>query len=172
MNPENPEKEPQFVDLFSHEIEEKLKAEGKIYRRKIEPIRAAEQVQEAQPVETKMPNGTIESTQDAKPGDWIITGSKGERFVFTDEKFHKLYEPDKQGGWIPKERKIIAMQNPFGERIRISAPWGSPENPAFQDGSENAVLAVEIGSDGTLTKDRYIIGDEEMLLNNYESVEK
>ena len=155
-----------FIDLFSKLIEEQLLA-GTVYKRKIEPIKGAQQVSEQIMIETRLPDGTLESTQNANPGDWIITGSKGEKFVFSDTKFQSMYNLDGQGGWIPKERKIVAIPNPVGTPIRISAPWGTPEKPAFQDGSEKAILAAEIGIDGQITKDRYIIGDQEMLLNNY-----
>lgn len=157
------EKQPKEIDLFSKELETRFKDEGQIYRRKIEPIRGAQQVTEVTKVETRLPDGTLESTQDAKIGDWIITGSKGERFVFTDKKFQSLYNPDGAGQWIPKERKIVAIPNPFGQPVRITAPWGGT-----QDGSERAMLVAELGPDSNMTKDRYIIGDQEMLLNNYD----
>lgn len=168
---ESSEKEPRSVDLFSAEMESQLKETGNVYRRKIEPIRGAEQVASATVVETRLPDGTLESTQEAKEGDWVITGTKGERFVFTDKKFHDLYDSDGKGCWVPKERKIVAIKNPFSEPVRIMAPWGTPEKPAYQDGSEKSMLVAGMAADGTLTKDRYIIGDEEMLLNNY-SLEK
>ncbi|MFZ2048767.1 MAG: hypothetical protein WAV25_00470 [Minisyncoccia bacterium] len=165
------EKEPQFVDLFSNEMETKFfSTEGKTYIRKIEPIKGARQVVEPTTVETRLPDGTLESTQEAKVGDWIITGSKGEEFVFTNSKFDNLYVADGKGGYIPRERKIIAIQNPFGNTVRISAPWGTAEKPAFQDGGEKCMFVVEITSGGEMTKDRYIIGDEEMLLNNYNPI--
>lgn len=164
MKDSNAEKQPVLADLFSEEFETCFKTNGKVYRRKIEPIRGAQQIAEATVVETRLPDGTLESTQEAKSGDWIITGSKGENFVFTDKKFQSLYNSNGTGGWVPKERKIVAISNPFGQSVRINAPWGGT-----QDGSEKAVLVAEIGPDGSMTKDRYIIGDEEMLLSNYEA---
>ena len=168
---DNAEREPHLIDLFSEDYESKLKNEGKTYLRKIKPIKGARQVIEETSVETRLPDGTLESAQDANAGDWIITGSKGEEFVFTDKKFQDLYVSDSKGGWIPRERKIVAILNPTQMPVRISAPWGTPEKPAYQDGSEKAMLVAEIGPDGNLTKDRYIIGDLEMLLNNYTPAE-
>ena len=161
-----------FVDLFSDELEAKMKELGRVYRRKIEPICGAEQVVEPIKVETRLPDGTLETTQEATKGDWIITGTKGEKFVFTDKKFHDLYDSNGKGAWMPKERKIIAMANPFNEAVRIMAPWGTSEKPAYQDGGDKCMLVVGLTPDGTPTKDRYIIGDEQMLLNNYELEEK
>jgi len=161
-----------LVDLHSHDFEEKLKREGSVYVRKIEPIVGALQVHEPVTVETLLPDGTLESTQEAREGDWVITGSKGEKFVFTDKKFQDLYRQGDKGSWVPKERKIIAIQNFFGESVRIVAPWGTKEKPAYQDGSEKCMLVIGLDSAGNFTSDRYIIGDEEMLLNNYYPAKK
>lgn len=158
---------PQSIDLFSSELENLFANQGKVYLRKIEPIKEARQVSETTVVETILPDGTIESTQEANVGDWVITGSKGEEFVFTNSKFQNLYEDHGNGQYLPRERKISAILNPFKKAVRISAPWGTPEKPAFQDGGGKCILVAELSSDGTLTRDRYIIGDEEMLLNNY-----
>ncbi|OGN04734.1 MAG: hypothetical protein A3B99_03580 [Candidatus Yanofskybacteria bacterium RIFCSPHIGHO2_02_FULL_44_12b] len=75
-----------LVDTLGPEMVERWKNEGKLYRRKIEPILGAEKVTETRVVETRLPDGTLESSQEAKPGDWVITGSKGEKFVVTQKK--------------------------------------------------------------------------------------
>jgi len=36
---------------------------------------------------------TLEGTMHANPGDWIITGIKGERYPCKDEIFRQTYEP-------------------------------------------------------------------------------
>jgi hypothetical protein len=163
----SPEKRPKMVDLFSPGMETKMKNYGRIYQRKIEAIRGAEQVIEPQIVETHLPDGTLESSVEAKPGEWIITGAKGERFVFSAKKFDGLYESDEKGGYIPRERKVVALKNPFREAGKISAPWGTPDNPAYQEGSEKCYLVISLDENGSFTSDRYIIGDEELLLSNY-----
>ncbi len=168
----SPEKQPQMVDLFSPEMETKIKSAGQIYQRKIEAIRGAEQATEPQTVETHLPDGTLESSVEAKPGEWIITGAKGEKFVFSAKKFDGLYESNDKGRYIPRERKVVALRNPFGEAVKISAPWGTPENPAYQEGSEKCYLVISLDESGAFTSDRYIIGDEELLLSNYIPAEK
>lgn len=167
-----PEKQPKMVDLFSSEMETKIKNEGQIYQRKIEAIRGAKQVTESQTVETHLPDGTLESSVEAKPGEWIITGAKGEKFVCSAKKFDGLYESDDKGGYIPREHKVVALRNPFGEAVKIAAPWGTPENPAYQEGSEKCYLVISLDESGVFTSDRYIIGDEELLLSNYIPAEK
>jgi hypothetical protein len=160
--------EPRLVEMFSDEVETKLKNDGLVYRRKIKPIVNAEEVTQTINVYTILPDGTKESSVEAKPTDWIITGPKGERFVFTKTKFDELYIKDDLDGYIPRERKIIALKNPFNTNIRISAPWGTSEKPAYQDGSEKCFLIVGLDENGNKTKDRYLIGDEELLIANYE----
>jgi hypothetical protein len=165
------EKGPLFIDLFSEELERDLKS-GRVYARKIEPIKRAEKVVEKVSLQTTLPDGTIEDEEEAEPGDWIITGGAGERFVETDEKFHDLYGPDGKGSYLPRGRRIIAIPNPFGQSIRISAPWGTPAKPAYQDGGNKAMLVAALAGDGSMTSDRYIIGSEALLLDNYVPVEE
>lgn len=164
------ETQESIVDTFGAELVDKWKSEGKLYRRKIEPIVDAEKVTEAKVVETKLPDGTVESSQKAKAGDWIITGSKGEKFVFTQAKVDSLYTVGEDGKFMPRERKILALKNPSGKPIKINAPWGTPEKPDYQSGTEDCMLVVSLDDNGEMTNDRYIIGNEEMLLNNYEPI--
>lgn len=164
------ERQELLIDTFGQELVDKWGTEGKLYRRKIEPILDAEKVTEVRVVETKLPNGTVESSQEAKIGDWIITGSKGEKFVFTQAKVDSLYTLGEDGKFIPRERKILVLKNLFAKPIKINAPWGTPEKPDYQSGTENCMLVVSLDDSGKMTKDRYIIGDEEMLLGNYEPV--
>lgn len=169
---ESAEKQPRVVDLFGAEMEAELKNAGQLYQRKMESItiRGAEQATKSQSVETHLPDGTIESSFEAEPGDWIITGAKGERFVFNSKKFDSLYKPDSKGGYIPKDCRVIALKNPFGEAVRIFAPWGTPEKPAYQDGSEKCFFVISLDEAGNYTNNRYIIGDEELLLSNYDRI--
>ena len=161
------EDQPQIVDLFNLGMELKIRNSGKLYKRKIEPIRGAEKVTEGQTVETFLSNGVQESVVDAKPGDWIITGAEGEKFVFTAKKFIDLYISDGQGGYLPKNRKVMALKNPFGKQIKIVAPWSTKESPAYQEGDEHCFVVASLDDLGDFTGDRYLIGNEELLLSNY-----
>lgn len=161
------ENQPQIIDLFRPGMELKIRKEGQLYRRKIEPIRGAEKITEDQTVETFLSNGVLESVVEAKPGDWIITGTGGEKFVFTAKKFTDLYIPDNKGGYIPKDRKVMALKNPFGKSIKIVAPWSTNENIAYQEGDEQCFVVVSLDDLGDFTSDRYLIGNEELLCSNY-----
>jgi len=156
------------VDLRADEVVALLAEKGELFRRKIEPIRGVRDPETDEEVQTIV-NGIVESTQTAKPGEHkIITGSKGEEFVFTVGKYADLYVDDSQGNVTPRERRILAMQNPYGTNVRIEAPWSTPEDPQFQDGTAEAMFTFGLDEAGELTSDRYLIGDREMLLNNYE----
>jgi hypothetical protein len=160
----------QEIDLHSPEVIEMLKEHGELFRRKIEAIKGVREPDMAEQVDTVV-NGIVESSQVAEPGKHkIITGSRGEQFVFTNEKYDSLYSVDEQGNVTPRERRVLAMQNPYGGPVRIEAPWSTPENPQTQDGTEEAMLTFGLDDTGELTDDRYLIGDREMLLNNYEPV--
>ncbi len=156
------------IDLFSTVMEARLKGEGTAYRRKIKPIRSAIELKEPTVVETRLPNGLVESTVEAQRGDWIITGVQGEQFVLTPDRMDYLYTVGSDGRHTPKERKIVALKNPFRSPVQIIAPWSTPEKVAYQTGSEECYLVAEVDATGALTADRYIIGDETLLLGNYE----
>lgn len=161
---------PIMLDLRSGEMEKKFKSQGTIYKRKIEPIRKAEQVTEPQTIETLLPDGTLESSVVAQIGDWVITGTQGERFVFNQAKFDERYSSDGNGCYVPKERRVVAIVNHYQGPVKIVAPWSTPQIPAHQMGSGDCFLVVTLDENGELTDDRYIIGSKELLLNNYEPV--
>jgi hypothetical protein len=151
-----------LVDLFSHEIEERMKSDGEICERRIIPVRSARQLNETQTVETDLGDGGVETTVKAKAGDWVITGAEGEKFVLSSEKFQSSYREDNKGGYIPQEHAIIALKNPFGKSIKINAPWGE-----YEQGGANCYLVISLDNHGKFSNDRYIIGDEKLLLKNY-----
>ena len=75
----------------------------------------------------------VEAINTANPGDAIITGKKGERYVVSAEDFGKLYEPltdengvINNGRYLPKN-VVKCMKNPTGQEIIIDAPWGGEQ---------------------------------------------
>jgi hypothetical protein len=65
---------------------------------------------------------------------------------------------------------VIALKNPYQEGVRIAAPWGTPETPAYQEGSAKCFLVISLDEAGNFTNDRYLIGDAELLRANYKPV--
>jgi hypothetical protein len=163
----NSEVSPLMINLFDSDLVQRIVKEGRVYIRKAQPV-LAEQIIEKQKVVTVIPDGGVESIVEANPADWIITGSKGERFVVTNDKFKSLYNTNAENEYVPRAYKIIALRNPFNKSIRIVAPWSSPEHLSHQYGNEEAILVLTIDECGTITDNRYLIGDQEMLVSNYE----
>lgn len=117
----------------------------------------ARQLAEPQALKTMLSNGLVETSRDVvEAGNWIITNPSGEEYAITDEKFKKLYEGTKEDGRYQAKGIIRAYQNPTGNPVEITAPWGEK-----QYGDENCWFAA--GTDDQLnpTEDRYIIGDKE-----------
>ncbi|MBU6486249.1 MAG: PGDYG domain-containing protein [Burkholderiales bacterium] len=70
-----------------------------------------------------MIDGIEETRNIAEPGDAIITGPKGERYVLTPEKFSKMYEQDPNEPNRYRAKNVIrAIQ--LSESVELVAPWG------------------------------------------------
>ena len=97
--------------------------------------------------------GRVETVNTANPGDAIVTGKKGERYVVSAEDFSKLYEPltDENGvitdgRYLPKN-VVKCMKNPTGQEIIIDAPWGGDQT----GGADCMIVESQINGD------RYLI---------------
>ena len=95
----------------------------------------------------------VETVNTANPGDAIITGKKGERYVVGAEDFGKLYESltDENGvitdgRYLPKN-VVKCMKNPTGQEIIIDAPWGGEQT----GGADCMIVESQINGD------RYLI---------------
>lgn len=95
----------------------------------------------------------VEAINTANPGDAIITGKKGERYVVSAEDFGKLYEPltDENGvitdgRYLPKNI-VKCIKNPTSQEIIIDAPWGGKQT----GGADCMIVESQINGD------RYIV---------------
>jgi hypothetical protein len=177
MNPEMPtpsqEREPRKINLFNPEVEETFRNHGEIFRRKIEePLQYVEQVTETKMVETVLKDGTEETGKKANPGDWIVKGSEGELFVIDKEEFAKEYELQSDGRYYSKEKLITAVKNPYNEPIKITAPWSAFDQYILENGAKNCFMIIVLDENGQYTNKRYLIGNESLLLGNYEFTRK
>lgn len=68
-----------------------------------------------------------ETSNTANPGDFIVTGIRGERYVLTPEKFHAKYErdPDAAGRFRSKRNVVRAIA--FDHAVKWEAPWGQTQ---------------------------------------------
>lgn len=95
----------------------------------------------------------VETVNTANPGDAIVTGKKGERYVVSAEDFGKLYEPladedgvTSDGRYLPRN-VVKCMENPTGQEIIIDAPWGGEQT----GGADCMIVESQINGD------RYLI---------------
>lgn len=95
----------------------------------------------------------VETINTANPGDAIITGKKGERYVVSAKDFSKLYEPltdeygvTSDGRYLPRN-VVKCMENPTRQEIIIDAPWGGEQT----GGADCMIVESQINGD------RYLI---------------
>ena len=124
-----------------------------LYRKNV--IIQARQVVETERVETVLANGLLETAREVPAGHWVITNPGGEEYAVSDEKFRNRYEPVGDGHYRAKG-VIRAYQNPTGEDVEITAPWGEK-----QFGDAGCWFAAATDADLKATTDRYIIGGAE-----------
>ena len=70
--------------------------------------------------------GKPETKNVAKPGDYIVTGSLGERYVIAGNRFDRLYEPDPgRPGEFRSKGTVQAVL--LTEPVTFKAPWGEQQ---------------------------------------------
>lgn len=153
---------PVRLDLSSETVTSRL-AEAPIFEKTA--MVQAEQVQEEREVRTVLKDGTEETVNIAKPGDYIVTNPGGEQYVMSQENFDKRYAAYEGSGWgnepsntYQAKGSVRAIQNPTGQPITITAPWGEE-----QHGDERCyvVSAYDPNKPNEVSGDRYIIGYDE-----------
>jgi len=71
---------------------------------------------------TTLINGVVETTQKAKPNDYIITGPACEQYVLSKEKFNKNYDLD---GDTATTKQVIRFATTYnGPDTTLVASWG------------------------------------------------
>ncbi len=117
------------VDGSAPELAAALDEHGKRYLKtgQVIAIRAEQET----PVTTVLANGTKETENVAAPGDYIVTGPGGERWVVKPETFETRYAPKPGEKTVYLARgEVIAVENPFGRPISLMAPWGERQHGA------------------------------------------
>jgi len=103
-------------------------------------------------ITTELKSGTTETTNTAKPGDWIVTNPSGEQYIISGEKFFNRYQPTSKTGVYAAKGFCRAVQNPFGEPIQIMASWGE-----VQVGDEHCFIADVCNAAGVRDGEPYLI---------------
>ncbi len=109
-------------------ISEALDRDGKVYRKTGEY--RAQKAEVSTPVETVL-DGKVETKNVAYPGDFIVTGAAGERYVVKPDIFASRYEPKQgQAGVYLARGHVKAIPNPFGRPLHVLAHWGEIQHGA------------------------------------------
>jgi hypothetical protein len=82
---------------------------GAQYRKK--PV-----VVEAVQIAQSMAVETLEGRMQGNPGDWLITGVRGEQYFCKDDIFRETYEPV-NGGWLPGQPGEESEQQEPGQDV-------------------------------------------------------
>jgi hypothetical protein len=141
------------IDRHANEIALALDNHGKVYR-KIGQVRA-KPVSAATLVDTVLSDGTKETTNRAQPGDFIVTGPAGERYVVERETFLARYAP-KPGTSMTYIALgfVVAVPNPYSRPIAINASWGE-----VQYGAADCMIAdIFDAASGRRAGQPYVIG--------------
>ena len=89
----------------------------KVYKKPV-PV-MAEQLTEPRTIQTK--EGPVE----AKAGDWLMTGVKGEQWPIPPEKFQATYEPvPGQAGYYAKKKQVVTAYT-LRETTTVKTSWGA-----------------------------------------------
>ncbi len=107
-------------------LAEALDRRGKLYR-EVAEVRACPALHNTT-VTTVLANGTKETSNVAEPGDYIVTGAGGERWVVKPGTFEARYvlKPGRKTVYAARG-EAVAVKNPFGRPISIMAPWGEKQ---------------------------------------------
>lgn len=143
---------------FERDDPELLKAlrGGQRYR-KVGEVRARK-VKQNTTVETVLADGTKETSNIAGPGDYIVTGPRGEHYALGPETFEARYtlKPGAKNVFLACG-EVTAVENPFGRPISIMASWGNR-----QFGTADCMIADRIDPVTNKRSGRpYIIGRAE-----------
>ncbi len=160
---ENREGNFQFVDINSPEIMEKLDR-APVYKKNVRV--KARRAMPGEEIRTILKDGSEETVNVAREGDWVVTNPDEESYVVSGEKFFARYEATGNKGVYAAKGYCRAIPNPFKKPIEIMAPWGSP-----QRGDENCFIADTCDPDGNREGKPYII-DGHAFRETYRKVER
>lgn len=145
---------------------------SQLYQRKADPTQAIDVVFATTEtvVETilwRQGRPHVETTRTAHPGDAVVTGAVGERYVISRAHFGQLYQllRDATGAPVPGKylpRNIVKrIKNPTGRDILLRASWGDD-----QHGDGHCWLV-----ESQVTGMHYLI-DAEAFLHSYQPLEE
>jgi len=108
--------DPKIVDFSGAAVFRKT---ARLAQDKIEVAKAEQEV-------VTVIAGKPETRNTAKPGDYVVTGTLGERYVIAGNRFDRLYEPDpSRPGEFRSKGTVLAVL--LTEPVTFKAPWGEQQ---------------------------------------------
>lgn len=108
--------DPKIVDFSGAAVFRKT---ARLAQDKIEVAKAEQEV-------VTVIAGKPETRNTAKPGDYVVTGPLGERYVIAGNRFDRLYEPDpSRPGEFRSKGTVLAVL--LIEPVTFKAPWGEQQ---------------------------------------------
>lgn len=90
--------------------------------RKCARVRARHVTREEK-IASEMHDGFRETTNTARPGDYIVENPGGEEYVMSGEEFEQRYaKTDLEGVYEPTSAPVRVVK--LDENVRFDAPWG------------------------------------------------
>jgi len=90
--------------------------------RKYARVRAWQATREEE-IASEMQDGFRETTNTARPGDYIVENPDGERYVMSADDFQPRYRPtDQESVYEPASEPVRVVE--LKEDVRFEAPWG------------------------------------------------
>lgn len=149
---------PVLLDLSTDEMTEFF-LKSSIICRKFARVNAV-QVGAGVEIRTVLDNGSEETVNISKEGDFLISNPGGEQYLIGSEKFNARYAPTDQENIYQASGHARVLLNPTERPIKIIAPWGSE-----QFGAVDCLVATtyDPAKPNEVSRDRYIIGRDELL---------
>lgn len=129
-------------------------ADGEVYHKsaKVAAIQATEQT----PVETILADGTVEASNVAEVGDYIVANPGGEEYVVPKDKFTSSYEETDEPGIFQAKGIVKAIKNPTDKWVQVEKSWGT------QEGAPDCMFAATYNPENNeLVGSMRIIGAQE-----------
>ena len=147
------ESAPRMLDLNTPEIDSLLRSSKAATFHKVAIVRAR-RAEAPERLETRLDDGTLETTREVARGEWVVTNSRGEQYAMSHESFTSQYAPRPDGGFAATG-SVVAAANPSGEHIAIRSPGGE-----LMRGKPDCMLAATEQADGSPGDNRYLIDSD------------
>lgn len=112
-----------LLDRKSPEILEALR-NAPVYEKHV--LVRARRAKDGERIDTKLDDGTEETSNTAHESDWVVMNPQGEEYVVPADEFDAKYTETGAEGVYQARGLCRALPNPYHIPIEIEASWGEP----------------------------------------------